>query len=142
MLVFKMKKNGEPFEVVLYQYTGKDTSDAETKDLANSLWLGFLSDPSITELRGLKPDGTVKMPPENKPFTWGIWAKFSDNPKAKLYPFECNKELKAGTRFIAMPNGIPSIATVMKCSWVARSKVIDACNGRQLFKIKDIVTAV
>lgn len=142
MLVFKMKRNGEPFEVVLYKYTGKETADSETKELANTLWFDYLSDPAVTELMGVRPDGSVMLPPENKPFTWGVWAKFSDNPKAKTYNFECKKELKAGTRFLAMPNGIPAIATVVKCSWTSRTKILQECNKKQLFCIKDIVTAV
>lgn len=142
MLVFKMKRNGEPYRVELHLYTGKETTPIEVREHANALWSKFMADPSVTELMGIYPDGTVRMPPENKPFTWGIWAKFSDNPKAKLYPFECNKELKAGTRFLAMPNGIPSVATVVKCSWVSRTKVVEACNGHRLYKIKEVVTAV
>jgi len=142
MLVFKMKKNGVPYQMELHLYTGKDTTPLEVREYANQLWIQYLSDPTVTELMGIYPDGTVHMPPENKPFTWGIWAKFSNSPKAKMYPFECNKELKTGTRFIAMPNGIPSIATVIKCTWVSRTKVLEACNGRRLFKIKDVVTAV
>ena len=142
MLVFKMKKNGVPYQMELHLYSGKETTPIEIREYANQLWVTYLSDPTVTELMGVYPDGTVRIPTENKPYTWGVWGKFSDSPKAKLYPFECDKQIKEGCRFLAMPNGIPTVATVVKCVWVRREKVIQAASGHPLFKIRDVVMAV
>ena len=144
MLTIKCKMNGEPFETVLYQYVGKNETSEETRKLANTIWGSLLKNSEVKELRGELPDGSVMLPPKNKPMTWGIWGYFSmpANGKPKLYPFECDTRLKEGEQFIAMPNGVPAIATVAVCRWVEREKVVKACGNHALFKIKKAIRNV
>ena len=145
MLTFKCKKNGEPFETNLYQYIGKENTSPEVRETANKIWENLNRDSTVTELRGLLPDGTVKLPPENKPMTWEVWGRYTEEKNGKpptLYPFECDISLKENQKFISMPNGIPAITIVASCRWTERKTVIADCKGRKLFKIKQLVSDI
>lgn len=145
MLTIKANLKGGPFETTLFQYLGKEDTPDEVRALANDIWDSMKKNPDVKQLRGYLPDGTVMMPPEEKEMTYGVWAYFSttkDGKHGKLYPFECDSQLHENDEFIAMPNGVPAIATVFACRWTERSKVVAACNGRKLFKIKQAIRAV
>jgi hypothetical protein len=144
VLTIKCIKNGNPFETTLFQYVGRDETPEETKSLANTIWKNLLNDSTVERLHGLMPDGSVMIPQSEKNMTWGVWGYFNvpANGKPKLYPFECGTQLKEGEQFVAMPNGVPAIATVAACRWVEREKVVKACNGHALFKIKKAIRNV
>lgn len=151
MLTIKYFESGTPVVRIIEEYIGKENSPQEIREKVNKEWKEILRDQNKTNIQfildvpGKQPTVQI-ITPADRPMTWGVWGKFNtkttNGKEPKLYPFECEKQLKKDQKFLAMPGGIPAVAIVDRCVWTERVKFVNAAKGHSLFKIKQLVNDV
>ena len=124
MITISYKHNGE--ERVLH-------CRKEEKEKANRVWNMLSQNPNVTELKGIKEDGSVVFPS----VCYAVIVVF--NGTNKLYTYGSHKPLNPGDKAIVYTDQI-KIVTVVDCKKIEKSALRGLCNNKKPSYILGIAT--